>query len=103
MGYGDALRDEVRSDSVTPLIGIFDMCSSSLAAQHSNPLSMEFRDIEQSVYCWKSAIVMSSRRSIFVKIAWISMCYKSFSTQSKPARAERHAGGLRGLGEHSRG
>ena len=27
MGYGDALRDEVRSDSVTPLIGIFDMCS----------------------------------------------------------------------------
>ena len=55
MGYGDALRDEVRSDSVTPLIGIFDMCSASLAAQHSNPLSMEFRDIEQSVYCWKSA------------------------------------------------
>jgi len=31
------------------------MCSASLAAQHSNPLSMEFRDIEQSVYCWKSA------------------------------------------------
>jgi hypothetical protein len=55
MGYGDALRDEVRSDSVTPLVGIFDMCSASLAAQHSNPLSMEFRDIEQSVYCWKSA------------------------------------------------
>jgi len=46
MGYGDALRDEVRSDSVTPLVGIFDMCSASLAAQHSNPLSMEFRDIE---------------------------------------------------------
>ena len=55
MGYGDALRDEVRSDSVTPLVGIFDMYSASLAAQHSNPLSMEFRDIEQSVYCWKSA------------------------------------------------
>ena len=55
MGYRDALRDEVRSDSVTPLVGIFDMCSASLAAQHSNPLSMEFRDIEQSVYCWKSA------------------------------------------------
>jgi hypothetical protein len=48
MGYGDALRDEVCSDSVTPLIGIFDMYRASLAAQHSNPLSMEFRDIEQS-------------------------------------------------------
>src|SRR4051794_10289242 len=55
MGYGDALRDEVRSESVTPLIGIFDMHSGSLAAQHSNPLSMEFRDIEQSVYRCKSA------------------------------------------------
>jgi hypothetical protein len=42
MGYGDALRDELRSDSVTPLIGIFDMYSASLPAQHSNPLSMEF-------------------------------------------------------------
>ena len=34
MGYGDALRDEVHSDSVTPLIGIFDMYSASVAAQH---------------------------------------------------------------------
>ena len=34
MGYGDALRDEVHSDSLTPLIGIFDMYSASLAAQH---------------------------------------------------------------------
>jgi 2-methylisocitrate lyase-like PEP mutase family enzyme len=34
MGYGDALRVEVRSDSVTPLIGIFDMYSASLAAQN---------------------------------------------------------------------
>ena len=33
MGYGDALRDEVHSDSITPLIGIFDMYSASLAAQ----------------------------------------------------------------------
>ena len=32
MGYGDALRDEVHSDSITPLIGIFDMYSASLAA-----------------------------------------------------------------------
>src|SRR6202171_2328386 len=34
MGYGDALRDEVHNDSITPLIGIFDMYSASLAAQH---------------------------------------------------------------------
>jgi 2-methylisocitrate lyase-like PEP mutase family enzyme len=34
MGYGDAFRDEVHSDSITPLIGIFDMYSASLAAQH---------------------------------------------------------------------
>jgi 2-methylisocitrate lyase-like PEP mutase family enzyme len=34
MGYGDALRDEVHNDSVTPLIGIFDMYSASVAAQH---------------------------------------------------------------------
>lgn len=34
MGYGDALRDEVHNDSVTALIGIFDMYSASLAAQH---------------------------------------------------------------------
>ena len=63
MGYGDALRDEVRSDSVTPLVGIFDMCSASLAAQHSNPLSMEFRDIEQSVYCWKFATENNCHRA----------------------------------------
>lgn len=34
MGYGDALRDEVHNESITPLIGIFDMYSASLAAQH---------------------------------------------------------------------
>jgi 2-methylisocitrate lyase-like PEP mutase family enzyme len=34
MGYGDVLRDEVRNVSVTPLIGIFDMYSASVAAQH---------------------------------------------------------------------
>jgi 2-methylisocitrate lyase-like PEP mutase family enzyme len=34
MGYGDALRDEVHNESITPLIGIFDMHSASLAAQH---------------------------------------------------------------------
>ena len=31
---GDALRDEVHNDNITPLIGIFDMYSASLAAQH---------------------------------------------------------------------
>ena len=35
MGYGDALRDEVHSDSITPLIGIFDIYSASLAASTS--------------------------------------------------------------------
>jgi 2-methylisocitrate lyase-like PEP mutase family enzyme len=34
MGYGDRLRDEVHKDSITPLIGIFDMYSASVAAQH---------------------------------------------------------------------
>jgi hypothetical protein len=34
MDYGDALRDEVHNDNITPLIGIFDMYSASLAAQH---------------------------------------------------------------------
>jgi 2-methylisocitrate lyase-like PEP mutase family enzyme len=34
MGYGNALRDEVHNESITPLIGIFDMYSASLAAQH---------------------------------------------------------------------
>lgn len=34
MGYGDALRDEVHNESITPLIGIFDMYSASVAAQH---------------------------------------------------------------------
>jgi 2-methylisocitrate lyase-like PEP mutase family enzyme len=34
MGYGDALRDEVHNDNITALIGIFDMYSASLAAQH---------------------------------------------------------------------
>jgi 2-methylisocitrate lyase-like PEP mutase family enzyme len=34
MGYGDALRDEVHNESITPLIGIFDMYSASVAAEH---------------------------------------------------------------------
>jgi 2-methylisocitrate lyase-like PEP mutase family enzyme len=34
MGFGDALRDEVHNESITPLIGIFDMYSASVAAQH---------------------------------------------------------------------
>jgi 2-methylisocitrate lyase-like PEP mutase family enzyme len=34
MGYGDALRTEVHNEGTTPLIGIFDMYSASLAAKH---------------------------------------------------------------------
>jgi 2-methylisocitrate lyase-like PEP mutase family enzyme len=34
MGYGNALRSEVHNDGTTPLIGIFDMYSASLAAKH---------------------------------------------------------------------
>ena len=34
MTYGSALRREVHADSITPLIGVFDMFSASLAAQH---------------------------------------------------------------------
>jgi 2-methylisocitrate lyase-like PEP mutase family enzyme len=34
MGYGNALRTEVHSEGTTPLIGIFDMYSASLATQH---------------------------------------------------------------------
>lgn len=34
MGYGDALRDEVHNEGITPLIGVFDMYSASVSAQH---------------------------------------------------------------------
>jgi 2-methylisocitrate lyase-like PEP mutase family enzyme len=34
MSYGDAFRNEVRSGNITPLIGVFDMFSASVAAQH---------------------------------------------------------------------
>ena len=34
MTYGSALRRDVHGDSITPLIGVFDMFSASLAAQH---------------------------------------------------------------------
>ena len=34
MGYGTALRTEVHNEGTTPLVGIFDMYSASLAAQH---------------------------------------------------------------------
>ncbi|KZM73511.1 isocitrate lyase/PEP mutase family protein [Nocardia terpenica] len=36
MNHGTALRTEIHSDDVTALIGIFDMYSASLAAQHYN-------------------------------------------------------------------
>jgi 2-methylisocitrate lyase-like PEP mutase family enzyme len=34
MGYGNALRTEVHHEGTTPLIGVFDMYSASLTAQH---------------------------------------------------------------------
>jgi 2-methylisocitrate lyase-like PEP mutase family enzyme len=36
--YGDELRREILADGVTPLIGVFDMYSASVAAQHYNGL-----------------------------------------------------------------
>jgi len=36
--YGPRLREAVQSDSVTPLIGVFDMFSASVAAQHYDGL-----------------------------------------------------------------
>ncbi|MDL4773236.1 isocitrate lyase/PEP mutase family protein [Actinomadura xylanilytica] len=38
MNYGDELRREILSDGVTPLIGVFDMFSASVAAKHYNGL-----------------------------------------------------------------
>ncbi|WP_067454431.1 isocitrate lyase/PEP mutase family protein [Actinomadura macra] len=38
MNYGDELRREILSNGVTPLIGVFDMFSASVAAQHYNGL-----------------------------------------------------------------
>ncbi|MGH3854639.1 MAG: isocitrate lyase/PEP mutase family protein [Pseudonocardiaceae bacterium] len=34
MGHGSVLQRDVRSESITPLIGVFDMFSASVAAQH---------------------------------------------------------------------
>ncbi|MCM6774138.1 isocitrate lyase/PEP mutase family protein [Nocardia sp. CDC159] len=34
MSYGNALRQDIRNDNITPLIGIYDMYSASLASQH---------------------------------------------------------------------
>lgn len=40
MSYGNDLRRQVRSASITPLIGVFDMFSASVAAQHYDGLFM---------------------------------------------------------------
>jgi 2-methylisocitrate lyase-like PEP mutase family enzyme len=34
MSYGDLLRNDVQSRAITPLVGVFDMFSASIAAQH---------------------------------------------------------------------
>ncbi|MBF6329549.1 isocitrate lyase/PEP mutase family protein [Nocardia transvalensis] len=36
MSYGRALRNDIHHDNITPLIGIYDMYSASLASQHFN-------------------------------------------------------------------
>ena len=36
MQYGNALRNEIASNGTTPLIGVYDMYSASIAAQHYN-------------------------------------------------------------------
>ncbi|HTF55323.1 MAG TPA: isocitrate lyase/PEP mutase family protein [Pseudonocardia sp.] len=38
MSYGNILRREVRSETITPLIGVFDMFSASVAAKHYSGL-----------------------------------------------------------------
>lgn len=38
VNHGDELRREIRADGVTPLIGVFDMFSASVAAQHYDGL-----------------------------------------------------------------
>ncbi|MFD0539735.1 oxaloacetate decarboxylase [Actinomadura luteofluorescens] len=38
MNYGEELRREIMSEGTTPLIGVFDMFSASVAAQHYNGL-----------------------------------------------------------------
>lgn len=38
MNYGDELRREIMSDGTTPLIGVFDMFSASVAAKHFDGL-----------------------------------------------------------------
>ncbi|MGI5323455.1 isocitrate lyase/PEP mutase family protein [Actinomadura nitritigenes] len=38
MNYGDELRREIMSEGVTPLIGVFDMFSASVAAKHYDGL-----------------------------------------------------------------
>lgn len=50
MSYGKLLRDDVRSDRVTPLIGIFDMFSASVAAQHYNGMFVSGYGFAASYY-----------------------------------------------------
>src|ERR1700753_2581092 len=36
MGHGALLRKDVHADDITPLIGVYDMFSASVSAQHYN-------------------------------------------------------------------
>src|SRR6201991_1441235 len=50
MSYGKLLRDDIRSDRITPLIGIFDMFSASVAAQHYNGMFVSGYGFAASYY-----------------------------------------------------
>jgi 2-methylisocitrate lyase-like PEP mutase family enzyme len=50
MGYGNELRVEVHNDGTTPLIGIFDMYSASLAAKHYGGMSVSGFGFAASYY-----------------------------------------------------
>ena len=107
MCYGDALRDEVHNDNITPLIGIFDMHSASLAAQHyggmfvsgfgfaasyyglpgigfiARPDMVGFVQrlrsrSRNSTYWWISTTVVSTRR-------WPAMWWSIWSASAPPA------------------
>lgn len=50
MNYGTSLRESIRSDEVTPLIGVFDMFSASVAARHFDGLFVSGFGVAASYY-----------------------------------------------------
>jgi 2-methylisocitrate lyase-like PEP mutase family enzyme len=90
MGYGDALRDEVHSDSITPLIGIFDMYSASLAAQHYGGMFVSGSGFAASYYglpdigfiAWPDMVSFVQR----LRLAFPNSTYSSISTMAMSTR-----------------